>query len=361
MTVELAFVPGTFQSFRAKTRIHLGKLQTNVNEGDIVQFDGQVLRVAGADHPYPEFRAGVKAGWVVPVEDNISNYRPKAAGVQVRSAMDGSRKTVSTEVSEDDTYAGPARRPKVVREEDREPEEKEVKRFALKREEDLGMNVAPSRPETRKKATETSGMDGLNEDAKPVGRIATPASQKSVIADASAAAREASRLDNAPPPRAVLATKTDVHAAASDKVENILDAVDPSTRARMLAEARKAAVAKSEAAENPPPTSEETPKAKSAPKPAKEPAPAKAEKKAEAPAPKAKLQPPPQTVEEVIVRDGLVEIHPGVMWDKALHWRTRAKIALDQYAGNPEALAAIKAYETPAVVQLIKTNAGRKS
>jgi len=201
-------------------------------------------------------------------------------------------------------------------------------------------------------------MDGLNEDAKPVGRIATPASQKTVIADASAAAREASRLDNAPPPRAVLATKTDIHAAASDKVENILEAADPATRARMLAEARKAAVAKSEAAENPVP-SKEAPKVAPNPEPAKETAP-KAEKKAAAPAPKPKLQPPPQTVEEFVIRDGLVEIHPGVMWDKSLHWRSRAKIALDQYAGNPEALAAIRAYETPAVVQLIDTNAGRK-
>lgn len=358
MTVELSFVPGTFQSFRAKTRIHLGKLQTNVNEGDIVQFDGQVLRVAGADHSYPEFRAGVRAGWVVPIEDNISNYRPKAAGVAVRGAQDASRK-VSTVVSEDDTYAGPARRPKVVREEDREPEEKEVKRFAVKREDDMGLNVAPARP-AAKRTVETSGMDGLNEDAKPVGRIATPASQKTVIADAGAAAREASRLDNAPPPRAVLATKTDIHAAASDKVENILEAADPATRARMLAEARKAAVAKSETAENPAP-SNESPKAKEAPKPApaKETAP-KAEKKAAAPAPKPKLQPPPQTVEEFVIRDGLVEIHPGVMWDKSLHWRSRAKIALDQYASNPEALAAIRAYETPAVVQLIDTNAGRK-
>jgi hypothetical protein len=358
MTVEIAFVPGSFQSFRAKTKIHLGKLQLNLNEGEIVEFDGHVLRVNGESHPYQEFRAGVKAGWVVPIEDNISNYRPKAAGVAVRGAQDASRK-VSTDVSEDDTFVAPARRPKVVREEDREPEEKEVKRFAVKREDDVTLNVAPARP-SAKRTVETSGMDGLNEDSRPVGRISTPASQKTVVADASKAASEASRLDNAPPPRAVLATKTDVHAAASDKVENIIEAADPATRARMLAEARKAAVAKSEAAEASA-TAKETPVAKSAPAP-------KAEKKAAAPKaaedpalkPVAKVQAPPQTVEEFIVRDGLVEIHPGVMWDKALHWRTRAKIALDQYASNPEALAAIRAYETPAVVQLIDTNAGRK-
>lgn len=359
MTVEIAFVPGSFQSFRAKTKIHLGKLQLNLNEGEIVEFDGQALRVNGESHSYPEFRAGVKAGWVVPIEDNISNYRPKAAGVAVRGAQDASRK-VSTDVSEDDTFVAPARRPKVVREEDREPEEKEVKRFAVKREDDVTLNVAPARPST-KRTIETSGMDGLNEDSRPVGRISTPASQKTVVADASKAAQEASRLDNTP--RAVLATKTDVHAAASDKVENIIEAADPVTRARMLAEARKAAVAKSEAAEAPA-TAKETPAAKSAPAPKAEKKAAAPKKAAEVPAPKPaakpKVQAPPQTVEEVIVRDGLVEIHPGVMWDKALHWRSRAKIALDQYASNPEALAAIRAYETPAVVQLIDTNAGRK-
>jgi hypothetical protein len=334
---EFAFVPGTFQSFRAKTPIHLGKLQLNLKEGEIVEFDGQVLRVGGDTHPYPEFRAGVKAGWVVPIEDNISNYRPKAAGIQVRSAQDGDRKAVSTEVSEDDTYAGPARRPKVVVQDD--TEEVEVKRFAVKREDDMGLNVAPARPESRK-ASSAVGVDGLNEDAKPVGRISTPASQKTVVADANTAAREASRLDNAPPPRAVLATKTDVHAAASEKVENIVEALDADTRARMLAEQRKAQVAKSET------ESASNPVAES--KPASKPV-------------TSKIEGPPQTVEDFVVRDGLVEIHPGLKWDKSLHWRTRAKIALDQYASDPDAIAAIKAFETPAVVRLIETNAGRKS
>jgi hypothetical protein len=336
---DFAFAPGEFKSFRAKTSIHLGKLQLNLKEGEIVEFDGQVLRVGGDTHPYPEFRAGVRAGWIVPIEDNISNYRPKAAGVQVRSAQDNTRKTVSTEVSEDDTYAGPARRPKVVVQDD--TEEVEVKRFAVKREDDMGLNVAPARPESRKKVSSGVGIDGLNED---------------VVADASAAAREASRLDNAPPPRAVLATKNDVHAAASDKVENIIDAIDADTRARMLAEQRKAQIAKSEAEANPKPVAEAKPAPKvAAPKPAPQP-----EKTAKA-APKAKIEAPPRTVEEFIVRDGLVEIHPGVKWDKSLHWRTRAKIALDQYAGDADAFAAIKAFETPAVVQLIETNAGRKS
>lgn len=335
MTVEIQFVPGEFQSFRAITQIHLGKLASNLAKDETVGFDGQTLKLGGVEHHYPELRAGVRAGWLVPIVDNISSYRSQPS----------TQRRVST-VSEDDTLVGPARRPPVVRE---SPEDsgREVARFQVKQE-DVGtrLDIAPARHDQRKSSAsmKETGMDGLNEGATSVGKIRTSATQKTVLSDAGAAAQEVAKLDNTPPPRAVLAskghvlaTKTGVHAVVVDNLQEIPDALDPSARAKLIAGQRKTQVAKSEAKVAPVTVA-----------------------KSETAAP-VKLQAPPQTVEEFVIRDGLVEIYPGVHWDKALHWRTRAKIALDQYGNNPGALAAIKAFETPAVVRLIDANAGRKT
>jgi hypothetical protein len=59
---EIQFATGAFQSFRAVAKIHLGKIATDVREGDIIQFDGQTIKLGGVDHPYPELRAGIRVG-----------------------------------------------------------------------------------------------------------------------------------------------------------------------------------------------------------------------------------------------------------------------------------------------------------
>jgi len=77
---------GEFYEFRAITKVHLGAVEEDIFEDDIVEFDGQTLRYAGADYAVPSLRAAVKEGWLVPSEDNVSHYVSQPAGVKVRPA-----------------------------------------------------------------------------------------------------------------------------------------------------------------------------------------------------------------------------------------------------------------------------------
>ena len=108
---DLQLVTGTFRSFRATVRFHLGKIQQDVIKDDVVEFDGTTLKLGGVPHALPELRSAVKAGWLTPVESSVSDYVPQPANVKVRAAMDKDKgKTVSTEVQQDETFVGNARK-----------------------------------------------------------------------------------------------------------------------------------------------------------------------------------------------------------------------------------------------------------
>lgn len=356
---EIQFATGKFQSFRATTKIHLGKLSMDVREGDIVQFDGQTIKISGVEHPYSELRAAIRVGWVVPEKDNVSNYKPKSANVKVRSALESKKeKQAPTMVSDDDRDVGPARRRPVVKADDPD-EAKEIQSFSreLKNQDEIERPVGPSIRRASEMQTDSVG----NEDAKPVGKIRSPAIMKTVVSDGTQAARETSRLDNAPPPRAILTVKgTDIYAAEAERIESIIDALNPEDRARMVAEQRKAqarALAKPARVEpkTEQPSAKALPKTKTpeaSPKSKATPEPAKTEsaKKVATRVPVSQ----PTTVEEVILQGDEIDLGNGVQWDKTLHWRTRAKIAAEQYGSNPMILAAIQAIEVPAVVTLIE-------
>ena len=51
---------------------------------------------------------------------------------------------------------------------------------------------------------------------------------------------------------------------------------------------------------------------------------------------------------------GPAPVHATLEWDKSAHWRTRVKVAVEQYGDNPEVLAQIKAMETPGVCKHIE-------
>lgn len=81
-----------FQKYRALTRIHLpppneGHLETK----EVVSFDGTtLLRDDGTkiELPFPTaIRGAIKAGWLVPIDSDVTQYTPKSAGVEVRAAQ----------------------------------------------------------------------------------------------------------------------------------------------------------------------------------------------------------------------------------------------------------------------------------
>ena len=82
----MEFKPGEFRKFRTTSNIHLGEISKDIPENTIVEYDGQILKWAGQDFSLPSLRAGIKIGWLVPAEDNVTHYVPQPANVRVRPA-----------------------------------------------------------------------------------------------------------------------------------------------------------------------------------------------------------------------------------------------------------------------------------
>lgn len=85
------FVRGTFVAYRAVTKFHVGSITTDVLKDDEVEFDGQVLRLGGTDHNVPQIRSVIKTGWLVPVADTTSVYRPATTNRTVKAVHDEDR------------------------------------------------------------------------------------------------------------------------------------------------------------------------------------------------------------------------------------------------------------------------------
>jgi hypothetical protein len=41
----MEYTTGQFRSFRAVTKVHLGAIETDLHPGDVVQYDGQTLKL----------------------------------------------------------------------------------------------------------------------------------------------------------------------------------------------------------------------------------------------------------------------------------------------------------------------------
>ena len=83
---EIKWQRGVFQQFRATTKIHLGGPEQDIFEDDIIEFDGQVAKIGGIDQPLSSLRGGIKAGWLVPITDTTTVYKPQPADIRVRPA-----------------------------------------------------------------------------------------------------------------------------------------------------------------------------------------------------------------------------------------------------------------------------------
>jgi len=326
---DFQFVPGTFHSFRSIAKIHLGKLARDLQENQVVQFDGQTLKLDGIDHSYYELRAGVKAGWLVPQSDNISTYTPKSSDTKIRAAQDKGKATKSAPitVSDDERDVGSARPKRALIRAD-QSEDGTVVPTSFSRElknqdeeeRSLGPSTAASRassgavkPFVAKVATEMSSDSSGNEDARSVGRISSPAKQKTVIRDASEAAMAAQKLDNTPSPRAILNSPkgTEIFSAEAEKVETILDVLNPEDQAQIIRQQRKAQLVSTE---------------------------------------KTRLGDTKVLAEAIVVPS----VSDADSWDMSGHWLSRVKLAKEKYGDNPEALAKIYAVEIPSVVARIQ-------
>jgi len=86
MSQQIEFRRGEFLAFRAITQVHLGALSDDLHEGEVIEFDGATMKRGPDVHSVPSLRAAIKAGWLVPEDQEGGVYRPMPAGVEVRPA-----------------------------------------------------------------------------------------------------------------------------------------------------------------------------------------------------------------------------------------------------------------------------------
>ena len=178
---DFTFQRGVFHTFRATTKIHLGKFEKDIYEDDIVEYDGQTLKFAGEELAISSLKAAVKLGWFVVESDNVSNYIPKSADIKIRPAQSAS------------STRGEAMSVSAVADEERV----------------VG---------TVGKKMEVISDRDTNDGAKSVGKISTPAKQTTTLTDSSQASRMINQLDNTPPKKVKLTEKT----ASGDVTETMV-------------------------------------------------------------------------------------------------------------------------------------------
>lgn len=87
---QIRFKTGEFQTFTATRSFALGHFGVRIEMGTELEFDGSVVKYAGAEYAFPQLRSAVTSGWIVLSTaydaDDPAYGRPATARIQVRSA-----------------------------------------------------------------------------------------------------------------------------------------------------------------------------------------------------------------------------------------------------------------------------------
>jgi hypothetical protein len=306
---DFTFTKGHFVQLKANSVIHLGRLERNIYEGDIVEFDGYSLKYNGQTIDMPELKAGIKRGWLTMVEVGAPQEMVVEKPVSTKKEMpiqkvydeERSVAEVAPKVEE-----APTKFPVVVESQD------DDMRSVAKVENKSGADISGA----------SSASDGIAEsqgaEAVKSIKLKTAANTKTVLSDGSQISAEITKLENM---EAEVSEKTS--SEVTPKVEEVEEVVE-------VQEA---------------PIEEEV-------------APAVDEQAIEdaqlLQAIDGEVQ-PSQGAVVVGKDDSKVKVLPGgIEWDTSKHWSKRAKIALEMYGNDPETLEAIKAVETKGVVSAIE-------
>lgn len=177
MSLDIEFKRGEFQAFRATERIHLGGPELNVEKGDVVEFDGHVVRFAGGEYKVPPMRASIGEGWFVPESDTTTTYRPKSAQVEVRPAQ-----------SANNERGEPMQVTTVV------DDERDVGSI-----DDVRKRASQDRPRASKPGRRVMEVEAQGTEGKVIARVKTPAKfgeQEVNISNAQRIANQTRQMDN---------------------------------------------------------------------------------------------------------------------------------------------------------------------
>lgn len=185
---NVSYQKGTFQSFRATTKIHLGSLEKDIYKDDVIEFDGFTLKIGVEEYNLPSLKSGIKMGWFVPSTDSTTTYIPQSSGVKVRPAQ-----TDQEDGSESDFKIQPT----VVVDDQRVVSTVDTASLGQRKGKIVEAQVESQEGET-------------------VGKIKTSAKQKTIITDSSSVEREIENLSKKPLPKAELLPKS------GDDVQDVL-------------------------------------------------------------------------------------------------------------------------------------------
>lgn len=325
------FMKGQFQSYRALTKIHLGKAGVDVYKDDILEFDGTTVKISGTEFIDPGVRGGIKAGWFVPVEDNISQYIAKRADIKLRPANAAGQKATESvgisELSDEERVVGSVQQtaeklaaalPPQVRQ-NPSTDEAQAQIAALLAQVQALQAQLSKQPIAAAKVVEdvssTDYLDPSGQDAVPVSRIKS-AAVKSFRADDQTLRQQEQALQADGKPLNVEHLKVNpVRTAKSIRLT-------PDSATGDVLEAREAL----EVEDLLPDAIKGKPKGKTGV--------VNTEGEDKAPA----------AIVFITAADG-----SKLAWNKGEHWRTRAKTAIAKYSKDTETLKAIAAIEDSGV------------
>lgn len=329
----IQFESGKFVALKARTKFHLGSLEKDVNQGDVIYFDGEVAKIAGKEHNLQQIGAAVRAGWLVPVDSASAAepYRPQPAKMEVRPAQ-------ST-----DKDRGASRELRTIHDEERDLGN-------LKKVRDRGDGVV-----RREVVAEDASGEGV-----AVGKIKRAAVQKTILTaeNATRVAQEINKIDNvqgtsdrlATPLKAV-ATGDVQEARSGDALDELLgdSAVSSEVPAPGPAgEGNSPHLTGDEKAMRVAAATEAARRARKAQVGAEEP-------KEAAPAPSSDEEAPEQIdLMSLAAKVALVRaVIPKFEWDMTRHWKVRVADAVKTYGKNPLYMNGILSLETEAVKNYI--------
>lgn len=287
MPEEIEFKRGEFRQFRATVKVHLGKIERDVFEGDVIGFDGQTVDIGGEKFAISTVRAAIKKGLFVEVEDTTSRYKPPSAPI-VMHDPEGKKDAAPQEVQmvEDDELV-----------------------VSNLNDANLGQREGQIVPET-----EAGGVPVAKARAtKPAQQ--TFADQGEVVAKVQTQVEEVGDQEGVP-----------VAAFSKPAVQET-----KLTAANIGSELRKAEAPRKSA-----------PKSKTTAKQAAAAVAAAKKSKDADPVPNAPKAQPRKRGE----KPGTVQVAEGVAWDMTLTWQKRAKLATTEYKNQPEVLRGIMEVET---------------
>lgn len=322
-----SFTRGQPTPFRATTRIHLGEHEVDIFKDDVILFDGQTVTLGQDTYSVPKLRSAVKVGWLVPAEDQHSEYKPSPSGIRVSPAKEADKsKDIEMGFSSEETAVVGTRVTANVGMRD-------------------GKEV-PEAQENRRTMTVEPGI--MNDDAKPVSRLSSPKKRVSVKS-ADAALRATKSIDDG---RSIQRAQP-VDRIPNDELDNLLDDTVSTPR-------QPAGVAGE--GDNPHMTPEERRAARLASLKAQVAAEeaALAEEAAQAAAAEAEADDDEPLSDKALAEaklEGIKAVLPDFDWDLSEHWRKRVSKAVGE-ADNTAVFNAIMAVETDTVKKHIKKQLG---